>query len=49
MAEDDVMDSWVTTLRLLAVMAAIAVFYILGRWFAEMLHTLAESGSLPAP
>jgi type III secretory pathway component EscS len=43
------MDSWVTTLRLLAVMAAIVVFYILGRWVGEMLHTFAASGSLPTP
>ena len=40
------MDSWTTTLRLLAVMAAIAVFYILGRWLAEVLQVLASSGFL---
>ena len=39
------MDSWVTTLRLLAVMAAIALFYLLGRWLAEVWHVFA---SLPA-
>jgi hypothetical protein len=40
-------DSWATTLRLLAVMAAIALCYLIGRWFAETLRDLAASGTLP--
>ena len=35
------MDSWVPALRLLVVMTAIALFYILGGWFAAVLHVLA--------
>ena len=38
------MDSWSTTLRLMALMAVIASFYLLGRWLAETLHGLAGGG-----
>jgi hypothetical protein len=41
------MDSWSTTLRLMALMAVIAIFYLLGRWLAETLHGLTASGGLP--
>ena len=41
------MDSWSTTLRLMALMAVIAIFYLLGRWLAGILHGLAASGGLP--
>jgi hypothetical protein len=42
------MDSWMTTFRLLAVMAAIAQFYVLGRWLAEVLHVLAVLEKVPS-
>ena len=41
------MDSWSTTLRLMALMAVIAIFYLLGRWLAETLHGLAANGVPP--
>ena len=42
------MDSWMTTLRLLAMMATIVLFYILGRWLAEVLHLLASLPVAPS-
>jgi hypothetical protein len=42
------MDSWMATLRLLAVMAAIALCYVLGRWLAEVLHVLALLDTAPS-
>jgi hypothetical protein len=39
------MDSWSTTIRLLAVMAAVAASYIVGRVLAETLQQLAAGGS----
>ena len=39
------MDSWSTTFRLLVVMAAIAVSYIVGRVFTETLQQIAAGGS----
>jgi hypothetical protein len=40
------MDSWSTTFRLLAVMAAVAASYIIGRLLAETLQQVAAGGSL---
>jgi hypothetical protein len=31
----------------MALMAVIAIFYLLGRWLAETLHGLAVSGGFP--
>jgi hypothetical protein len=44
--EASAMASWRMTWRLVAVMAAIAVFYVLGRLVAEKLLLLAASGAL---
>jgi hypothetical protein len=38
------MDSWMMTLRLLAVMAAAALCYLLGRWLAETVQNLTAGG-----
>jgi hypothetical protein len=46
--EETMGDSWTATLRLLAVMAAIAASYIAGRWVAEILQGLGMSGVLPS-
>jgi hypothetical protein len=40
-------DSWPTTLRLVLVMGAIALSYLVGRWVAETLQGLVDSGALP--
>jgi hypothetical protein len=42
------MESWSETRSLIVVMAAIAVFYILGRWVAESLAERSASGALPS-
>jgi hypothetical protein len=42
------MNSWAITLRLLAVMAAIAIFYLIGRWVSATLQG-AAGGALPTP
>jgi hypothetical protein len=42
------MDSWSATLRLVAVMAAVAIFYLVGRWVAETLQAMVASGALPS-
>jgi hypothetical protein len=42
------MDSWPATLRLAAVMAAVAVSYLVGRWVAATLQLMVASGALPA-
>ena len=38
------MNTWMTTLRLLAVLAVVALFYLLGRWLAETLESLSNGG-----
>jgi hypothetical protein len=38
------MNTGMTTLRLLAVMAAVTLFYLIGRWLAETLQNLSFSG-----
>jgi hypothetical protein len=40
--------SWTATLRLAAVMAAVAVAYLVGRWVAETLQVMVASGVLPS-
>jgi uncharacterized membrane protein YqjE len=42
------MDSWRSTLRLLAVMAAIALFYVLGRWLAEVWRVFTSLSMVPS-
>ena len=46
--EEPAMDSWTTTRRLMMVMAAVAVSYVVGRWLAETLQDLTASGALPS-
>ncbi len=41
------MDSWSATLRLVAVMTAVAIAYFIGRWVAETLQEFAARGVAP--
>ena len=41
------MNSWTATIRIAAVMGAVAIAYLVGRWVAETLQELVAGGVAP--
>lgn len=41
------MESWSATLRIVAVMSAVAIGYLVGRWVAEGVQALVAGGGWP--